>query len=128
MFQKLIDRFIPQSTALQHLLLPIFFVSVFAALLSAFMKRKGIRTPYTRKSFHFVIFSIAGILQYYYGLQAVSLLGGIVYIIVVISVIAGKKWWFFKALARETDWPHEKKFIILPLMATAAGGIISNIF
>jgi len=28
----------------------------------------------------------------------------------------------------ETDVPHQKKFIILPLLATATGGIISNIF
>ncbi len=128
MFQKLIERFLPEADILQQLLLPILLVSLFAALLSAWMKRKGIRTPYTRKTFHFVIFSLAGILQYHYGLQAVSLLGGIVFIMVVVAVIVGKKWWFFRALARETDAPHEKKFIILPLLATAIGGIISNIF
>jgi len=128
MLQKLIDRFLPESGVLQHLLLPILCISLFAALLSAWMKRKGIRTPYTKKTFHFVIFSLAGILQYHYGLQAVSLLGGIVFIMVVIAVIVGKRWWFFKALARDTDAPHEKKFIILPLLSTAAGGIISNIF
>jgi phytol kinase len=128
MFRKLIDRFLPEMGTLQHLLLPLLFVSVFAALLAAGMKRKGIRTPYTRKSFHFIIFSLAGILQYYYDLHAVSLLGAIVFILVMIAVIAGKRWWFFRALARETDAPHEKKFIILPLLSTAAGGIISNIF
>ncbi len=128
MFQKLIERFLPETDILQQLLIPILLVSLFAALLSAWMKRKGIRTPYTRKTFHFVIFSLAGILQYHYGLQAVSLLGGVVFIMVVVAVIVGKKWWFFRALARETDAPHEKKFIILPLLATATGGIISNIF
>jgi phytol kinase len=128
MFQNLIERFVPKAEILQHLLLPIVLISLFAALLSAWMKRKGIRTPYTRKLFHFVIFSLAGILQYYYGLHAVSLLGSIVFILVVVAVMFGKRWWFFKALARETDAPHEKKFIILPLLATATGGIISNIF
>jgi phytol kinase len=128
MFQKLIDRFLPETEIIQQLLLPILLVSLFAALISAWMKRKGIRTPYTRKTFHFVIFSFAGVLQYHYGLHAVSLLGGIVFIMVVIAVIMGWKWWFFRALARETDAPHEKKFIILPLLATATGGIVSNIF
>jgi phytol kinase len=128
MFRNLIERFLPNAAVLQHLVLPVLFIAIFAALLSAGMKRRGIRTPYTRKSFHFVIFSLAGILQYYYGLHAVSLLGAIVSIIVILAVIAGKRWWFFKALARETDAPHEKKFIILPLLATAIGGIISNIF
>lgn len=128
MFQELIERFLPEAAILQKLLLPILLVSVFAATLSGWMKKKGIRTPYTRKTFHFVIFSLAGILQYYYGLQAVSLLGGIVFVMVVLAVIVGARWWFFRALARETDAPHEKKFIILPLLATATGGIISNIF
>lgn len=128
MFQDLIERFLPEGSLLQKLLLPLLLVSVFAAALAGWMKKKGIRTPYTRKTFHFVIFSLAGILQYYYGLKAVTLLGGIVFIIVVLAVIAGNRWWFYKALARETDAPHEKKFIILPLLATATGGIISNIF
>jgi phytol kinase len=125
---KIIERFIPHTNIFQQLLLPILLVSLIAILFSASLKKKGYRTPYTRKSFHFVIFSFAGILQYYYGLQAVSLLGAIVFILVIIAVIVGKRWWFFKALARETDAPHEKKFILLPLIATATGGIISNIF
>lgn len=128
MFQNLIERFLPETEILQTLSLPLLFVALFAATLSGWMKKKGVRTPYTRKTFHFVIFSLAGVLQYYYGLQAVSLLGGIVFIMVVIAVILGVRWWFYKALARETDAPHEKKFIILPLLATATGGVLSNIF
>ena len=128
MFQNLIERFLPEWDTIRLLLLPILVISIAAALLAGRMKQKGVRTPYTRKTFHFVIFSLAGILQYYYGLKAVSLLGGIVFIMVVIAVVVGDKWWFYKALARETDAPHEKKFIILPLLATATGGVLSNIF
>ncbi len=128
MFQNLIERFLPEAHILQKLFLPLLLVALFAAVLSGWMKKKGVRTPYTRKTFHFIIFSLAGVLQYYYGLHAVSLLGGIVFIMVVIAVILGNKLWFYKSLARETDAPHEKKFIILPLLSTAAGGIISNIF
>lgn len=124
---KSFERFLPEASILQYLLLPILLVSFIAVLFSAWLKKRGYRTPYTRKSFHFVIFSLAGILQYYFGLQAVSLLGSIVSVIVIITVMVGSKWWFFKALARETDAPHEKKFIIIPLIATATGGIISNI-
>jgi len=99
-----------------------------AVCIAAVMKRKGIRTPYTRKTFHFIIFSAAGLLQYYYGLKAVSILGTVVFIVIMFCVWYGHRSWFYKALARETDAPHEKKFILLPLMATAAGGIISNLF
>jgi phytol kinase len=128
MFRNLIERFLPELHTLKVLLLPILIIAISAALLAGRLRQRNIRTPYTRKTFHFVIFSLAGILQYYYGLHAVSLLGGIVFIMVVLAVIVGDKWWFYKALARETDAPHQKKFIILPLLATAAGGIISNIF
>jgi phytol kinase len=129
MFQKLIEQFLPQAEVLKTLFLPLFLIALFAACLSGWMKvKKNIRTPYTRKTFHFVIFSLAGVLQYYYGLHAVSLLGGIVFIMVVIAVLSGKRLWFFKGLARETDAPYEKRFIILPLLATATGGILSNIF
>ena len=125
---SIIERFLPEADTLKTLLLPILVISVAAALLAARLKQKKVRTPYTRKSFHFVIFSFAGILQYYYGLHAVSLLGGIVFIMVLIAVFMGDRWWFYKALARETDAPHQKKFIILPLLATATGGVLSNIF
>jgi phytol kinase len=128
MLRDLIERFLPEAHTLKTLLLPILVISISAAILAGRLKQKGVRTPYTRKTFHFVIFSLAGILQYYYGLRAVSLLGGIVFIMVVLAVTIGDKWWFYKALARETDAPHQKKFIILPLLATATGGIISNIF
>jgi len=42
--------------------------------------------------------------------------------------LAGERLWLYKALARETDAPHQKKFIMLPLIATALGGVLSNIF
>jgi phytol kinase len=128
MFQDIIDRFLPELHTVKTLLFPVLIIAIVAAILSGRMKQKGIRTPYTRKAFHFVIFSLAGILQYYYGLHAVSLLGGVVFIMVLITAMKGDKWWFYKALARETDAPHQKKFIILPLIATATGGILSNIF
>jgi phytol kinase len=129
MLQKLIDQFFPDKGILAQLTIPIIALSILAALLAGWMKvKKNIRTPYTRKTFHFIIFSAAGVIQYYYGLHAVSLLGAIVAVVVIIAVIAGERFSLYRALARETDSPHEKKFILFPLMATAVGGIVSNIF
>jgi len=85
MFQHLIDRFLPEWQTIRTVLLPILIISISAALLAGKMKQKGIRTPYTRKTFHFVIFSLAGILQYFYGLKAVSLMAGIFFIMVIIA-------------------------------------------
>lgn len=128
-FQTLLNRFLPDEHTVQILLIPIIIVVTIAIVLAAWMKRrKNIRTPYTRKTFHFFIFSLAGVLQYCYGLHAVTLLGLLVTIIVLITVLFFDASAFYKALARETDAPHQKKFILFPLFATAAGGIISNIF
>lgn len=127
--KSLIEKFFPQSDILLKLTIPLIIMALLAASLAGWMKvKKKIRTPYTRKTFHFIIFSAAGLLQYYYGLQAVSLMGGLVFILVLIAVAAGNRLWFYTALARETDQPHEKKFILFPLIATATGGILSNIF
>ncbi len=129
MFQKLIERFLPETEVITRVGLPLITVALMAASFSGWMKvKKGVRTPYTRKTFHFFIFSAAGLLQYYYGLKAVTFFGAVVFILVLIAVIAGDRLWFYRALARETDAPHQKKFIILPLLATAVGGVLSNIF
>ena len=127
--QQLIEQFLPESSLILKLLLPIIILAILAACLSGWMKvRLNVRTPYTRKTFHFIIFSAAGLLQYYYGLHAVSLMGAIVFVLVLFAVWAGNRLWFYTALARETDRPHEKKFILFPLVATALGGVLSNIF
>src|SRR6266496_362903 len=129
MLQKLFNQFLPDSGIIQRLTLPVIVLAILVAYLAGWMKvKKNIRTPYTRKTFHFIIFSAAGIIQYFYGLHAVSLMGTIVSVIVLTVVIAGERLWLYKALARETDAPHQKKFIMLPLIATALGGILSNIF
>ena len=129
MIQKLFNQFFPDPIIIQRLTLPVILLSILAAYFAGWMKiKKHIRTPYTRKTFHFIIFSAAGVIQYFYGLHAVSLMGMIVSIIVLMSVAAGERFWLYNALARETDAPHEKKFIVVPLIATAVGGILSNIF
>lgn len=129
MIQKLIEQFFPDAGIIRMLAIPVVLLTVAAAALAGWMKvKKRVRTPYTRKTFHFIIFSAAGVIQYLYGLHAVTLMGMIVSCIVLASVVAGRRFWLYVALARETDAPHEKKFILVPLVATALGGILSNIF
>jgi phytol kinase len=126
---ELIKPFLPPAELSVRLLWPIMIIALSAAAFSGWLRvKKGLRIPYTRKTFHFIVFSLAGYLQFKYGLQAVSLLGGFVFIMVLLAVMFGDRTWFYQALARETDAPHQKKFIILPLLATATGGILSNIF
>ncbi|HEX6914064.1 MAG TPA: hypothetical protein VF145_02405 [Chitinophagaceae bacterium] len=127
MFEELVSRFLPGRETLSMLLLPVVCASLLAAVIAGWMKQRGVRTPYTRKIFHFLVFTLAGLLHYYYGLKAATLLGMIISFLVLLAVIVGNRWWFYLAMARETDQPHEKKFILLPLLATIAGGIASNL-
>jgi phytol kinase len=125
---QLTKFFLPNLELIQQLFWPLLAITIFTAAIVGWLRvKQGVRTPYTRKIFHFVIFSAAGLLQYHFGLQAVSLLGGIVFLLVLLAVFMGEKIWFYQALARETDAPHQKKFIILPLLATALGGVVTNI-
>jgi len=90
--------------------------------------KKNIATPYTRKIFHFSIFTMAGFLQIIGGLPIVVLFGSIVSLIVLIAVAVGDNFPFYEALARPTDAPHRTLFIIIPLITTALGGVAANLF
>ncbi len=109
---------------------PVFLVYVlFAAAVAAWLKaKKGIRTPFTRKIFHFLIFTAAGSIQMFLGLSAVVLFGVITGICVLFSVAKGRGFPFYEALARPKDEPHRSLFIIIPFICTAVGGVLSNIF
>ncbi len=89
---------------------------------------KGVRTPYTRKIFHFAIFTMAGLLQLVAGVQAVMLFGGITSLCVLYAVFRGAGFPFYEAMARPTDEPHRTFFILVPLATTALGGLLSNLF
>lgn len=103
------------------------------ALLSAgitvyFKKKKGLKTSYTRKVFHLLIFCFAGFLQVFYGLPTVIILGSIVSLLVLFTVYKGNGFAFYEALARPSDRPHQTFFILIPLVTTALGGVLSNVF
>jgi phytol kinase len=89
---------------------------------------KNVQTPYTRKVFHFYIFTMAGILQLSAGLSAVVLFGVIVTICVLYAIYRGNNFPFYEAMARPTDKPHRTFFIVVPLIATALGGGFANLF
>lgn len=89
---------------------------------------KGWRVGYTRKLFHFFIFTAAGVLQLIWGLPVVVVFGVAISILVLWAVWRGERSSFFLALARPSDAPKEKLFILIPLLTTAAGGVLANLF
>jgi phytol kinase len=87
---------------------------------------RGFRTGDTRKIFHFVVFTTAALLRLGLGsIEAVNLLGGIVALQVGAALLQGDGGLLYEALARESDSPRRSLHIVLPFLATAAGGIAS---
>lgn len=106
------------------LLIYTWFCSWIASLLKV---KKNIKTAYTRKVFHIMIFSMAGILQIVIGLSGVVLFGIIVVLFVLFAVYKGDNFPFYEALARPKDAPKRSTFIVLPLLTTALGGMLANV-
>jgi phytol kinase len=89
--------------------------------------RFDVRAPYTRKIFHFLVFSAAAVLHVAGGMPAVLLLGVIVSGAVLYAVARGDGFPFYEALARPTDAPRRTLFILVPLVTTAVGGLAANL-
>ena len=100
-----------------------------AACLAGWMRaRRGLPVAYSRKGFHFLIFTMAGVLQVAAGLPAVMLFGTLVSLIVLYAVARGDGFPFYEALARPDDAPRRTLFVLVPLATTALGGLLANLF
>ena len=106
------------------LLIYTWFCSWIASILNV---KKNIKTAYTRKIFHIMIFSMAGVLQIVIGLTGVVLFGIIVVLFVLFAVYKGDGFPFYEALARPKDAPKRSVFVVLPLLTTALGGVLANV-
>jgi phytol kinase len=107
---------------------PVTFVyAVLAAELSGRMRARGVRTAYTRKVFHFLIFTAAAPVHLLAGFAGVLAFGGTVALVVLWAVWRGAGQPFYEALARPADEPRRSLFILVPLVTTALGGLFSNV-
>ncbi len=124
---EFLSRALPDSYLLLFPPILLLFALASAWFVGYLRSKKNVRTAFTRKIFHFIIFTGAGILQMFSGLSGVVLFGCIVSFVVIFAVIKGKGYPFYEALARQMDEPHRSTFIIIPLITTAIGGVLSNI-
>ena len=135
--QELIANF-PLGSRLQHfvpspeviaVVAPLAAVyAVFAAWLAGRLKvKRGLRTPYTRKTFHFLVFTMAGAVQLQWQTPGVVVFGAVVSLVVFYAVWKGDGYPFYEALARPSDAPHRTLFILIPWITTALGGFTSNL-
>ncbi len=102
--------------------------AIFAAWLAGTLKvKRGLRTAYTRKTFHFLVFTMAGAVELRWHTPGVAVFGAVVSLVVFYAVWRGDGHPFYEALARPSDAPHRRRFIVIPWITTALGGFLSNL-
>ena len=88
---------------------------------------RGVRTGYTRKVFHALIFLSAVAAHAVGGFVAVCVFGTMVSLVVGLAVLRGPNDRLYEALAREQDGPARTYYIVSSYFATLIGGLASNI-
>lgn len=90
-------------------------------------KKWSWKVGYTRKFFHFLIFSLSGLLQYIYGIGGVFILGWAVSLVIGYILWKGPSTKYYSLLGRPEDHPNTSKLIIYPYIATFLGGVLNNL-
>lgn len=125
---ELLERFIPDARTAALLVPAAALYAIAAAWLAGWLRtRRRVRAPYTRKVFHFAIFTMAGVVHLVWGLPGVATFGAVVAAAVLYATLRGDGFPFYEALARPTDAPRRTFFVLVPLATTALGGIVDNL-
>ena len=122
-FAALLPRF-PETLLL--IALGAILATAAGAGFGALKLRCGVSTHYTRKLFHFTIFSLATALQASHGMASVNAYAIGVVAVILYGVARGGRSAIFEAMARESDAPHRAFFVLAPLLTTALGGLAAN--
>jgi len=97
---------------------------IFAGLLKTRMRLK---TGYTRKVFHFLIFGTVVAVHGLWGTPGVCLFGGMTSVVIGYALLRGSGHLMYEAMAREKDAPRRTYYVVIPYFATLIGGLLSNI-
>jgi phytol kinase len=121
-------RFVPTlSTVAVVAPLGLLFGLLWGAVAAHLRLQRGVRAPYTRKLFHFGVFTLAALIQWVWGVSGVVVFGCVIALVVLHAVFRGMGYPLFEALARPGDAPHHAFFIVVPLVTTAVGGVAANL-
>lgn len=122
------DRFVPDAVTLAALVPIGLTVAVAAGWFAGWLRTvRGVAAPYTRKVFHFTIFTAAAAIHLWKGPSGVVVFGAVVTSVVIAVVVRGEGHALYEALARPTDAPHRSFFVLVPLATTALGGVLANV-
>lgn len=122
------ELWIEPLIGVQLALLSLFLVFGAGTLAGYMKKEKGVKTNYTRKVFHFIVFTSATIIQWQFGLPGTAIFGTASLFFLLVSMYRGEGSIIYEGIARETDAPHRSFYLIVPFIATALGGITGNFF
>jgi len=100
-------------------------VGLVLAVFAAALRGSGVRVAYTRKIFHFGVFSGAALTHALWGLAGTNAYGSAVALLVLGAVARGDGDPFYEAMARDSDRPKRALFVVVPLLTTAVGGLAS---
>jgi len=104
------------------------FVVFGAGVIAGYLKKnKGWKTNYTRKVFHFIIYSAATGVTWFWGLPATVIFGTCALFFLMFSIWRGEGSLLYEGIAREQDAPQRTFYLITPFLATAAAGVLDNI-
>ncbi|HEY0810466.1 MAG TPA: hypothetical protein VGD49_09915 [Longimicrobiales bacterium] len=104
----------------------VIYLAIVGWLVGYLRVKQQVRTAYTRKLFHFLVFTAVSIVHLVWRLPGVTVFGIISTLLVVYTVSRGDGFPLYEALARPADAPHRTLFILVPLITTALGGIATN--
>lgn len=128
--ETLVNFFIQNTPPLKTILLlslPFLLWAYLCLWFAGWLKTKrGVRTGYTRKTFHILIFTSVTVLSFVGGLPIVCLFGGMTTLVIAYALIKGEGNPLYEAMAREKDAPYRTYYIVVPYFATLIGGIVSN--
>lgn len=88
--------------------------------------RRHLKTGYTRKVFHFLIFGTVVAVHAFSGTSGVCLFGGMTSLVIAYALWKGSGHVMYEAMAREKDAPRRTYYIVVPYFTTLAGGLLTN--
>jgi phytol kinase len=129
----IVERFLQGLPNLSTtILLVIIFIvwSYICAKIATYLKKvKKVRTGFTRKSFHFLVFISVAIINIVLGFSGVCLFGIIISGFIFYAILNQESSGLYLALARENDAPNSRLYVIIPYLSTLVGGLtISFLF
>ena len=104
----------------------ILLIFLFLFLAGKIKIKYNIKTNYTRKLFHILVFTMAGVIGLIIGHKGVMFYGGLTGLIMIYVIYQGKGYILYEAVAREQDEPHRSFYIGVPFLSTALGGLFNT--